>query len=184
LAHCGNNVFYGGNIPSAFISQTVDLTSVAGITLAEIDAGALAANFSFWFSDTVPNSGSQGRFTLSFFSGTGMLLGQGNSGFLSGGELTWYNGVGSMPIPSGSRFIVYTMDFLGTSSVNSGLMDDNVLTISLYPLTANLLVNPGGEGNVLTGWYVKPGEHPPADTIAAPISEIPTAGIRCTRASG
>jgi hypothetical protein len=104
---------------------------VAGITLAQVDAGNLAANYSFWFADTSPGSGSHGEMTLTFEAADGSILGQGVSPSLRDDTTqAWLNGTGSFPIPPGTRIINYTMDFLTSGSANTGQIDDNVLTLS------------------------------------------------------
>ncbi len=131
-AHTGSFSFQGTGVPGAFITQGVNLAQVAGITLAQVDAGSLAANYSFWFADVSPGSGTYGQITVTFLDGNGIGLGEGLSNRLQdAGTLTWLNGTGSFPIPPGTRRINYTMDFITPMSTNTGLIDDNLLTISL-----------------------------------------------------
>jgi hypothetical protein len=126
----GSYSFLGKQVPAAFITQTVLLTQVTGITLAQVDSGSLAANYSFWFADPSPGSGSYGEITLTFLDANGAFLGQGVSNRLQNNQtFAWLNGTGSFPIPSGTRTINYTMDFLTTMSADTGLIDDNLLTI-------------------------------------------------------
>jgi hypothetical protein len=134
-AHSGSYSFLGAALPDAFLSQTIKLAGVTGITLDEVDAGDLAANYSFWFADSHPGSGAYGRITLTFFDASGNKLGQGLSASLSdSGAYAWTNSSGSFAIPARTRSIVYTMDFNTTSlTINSGLIDDNVLTIGMNP---------------------------------------------------
>jgi len=167
LAHSGTYAFAGLVTPSTavFITQIVGLSTVSGISLPDIDSGALTANYSFWFADTSSGSGGYGTITLTFLDADGNRIGQGISPASGGGALTWYNVVGSIAIPSGARFVDYTMDFWGGSG-NTGVIDDNVLTISRNALTPNLLVNPGAETGNLTGWYAAFGA-PPAAALTA-----------------
>ncbi len=131
-AHTGSFSFQGTGVPGAFITQGINLAQVGGITLAQVDAGSLAANYSFWFADLSPGSGTYGQITLTFLDGNGIGLGEGLSDRLQdAGTLTWSNGTGSFPIPPGTRRINYTMDFITSMSANTGLIDDNLLTISL-----------------------------------------------------
>jgi Bacterial Ig-like domain (group 3)/FG-GAP-like repeat len=163
LAHTGTHAFAGVVTPSAavFITQTVGLSTLSGISLPDIDSGALTANYSFWFAETAPGSGGYGTITLTFLDGSGNRIGEGISPASGGGALTWYNVVGSIAIPSGARSVDYTMDFWGGSG-NTGVIDDNVLTISRNALTPNLLTNPGAETGNLTGWYAAYGAPPAA----------------------
>jgi hypothetical protein len=163
LAHSGTHAFAGVVTPSTavFITQTVGLSTLSGISLSDIDSGALTANYSFWFADTSPGSGGYGTITLTFLDGSGNRIGQEISPASGGGTLTWYNVVGSIAIPSGARSVNYTMDFWGGSG-NTGVIDDNVLTISRNALTPNLLTNPGAETGNLTGWYAAYGAPPAA----------------------
>jgi hypothetical protein len=142
--YTGNSSFEGKQVPDAFITQTVQLTQVAGITTSLVDAGNLRANYSFWFADLNPGSGASGAITLTFLDGDGVFLGQGISGALqNAGTLTWLNGTGSFPIPRGTRTINYTMDFPTIASANTGLIDDNVLTIANQASTVTKLVSSG-----------------------------------------
>ncbi len=163
LAHSGTHAFAGIVTPSTavFITQTVGLSTLSGISLSDIDSGGLTANYSFWFADTSPGSGGYGTITLTFLDGSGNRIGQGISPASGGGALTWYNVVGSIAIPSRARAVNYTMDFWGGSG-NTGVIDDNVLTISRNALTPNLLTNPGAETGNLTGWYAAYGAPPAA----------------------
>jgi Bacterial Ig-like domain (group 3) len=152
--HTGSYSFEGVNVPGAFITQGVNLAQVTGITLAQVDSGELSANYSFWFADLSPGSGSYGQVTLTFLDANGTPLGQGLSRILQdAGTLSWSNGTGSFPIPSGTRRINYTMDFVTTNPANTGLIDDNVLTISSQALTVTKLVsseNPATHGDSVT----------------------------------
>jgi uncharacterized repeat protein (TIGR03803 family) len=152
--HTGSYSFQGVSVPGAFITQGVNLAQVTGITLAQVDSGNLSANYSFWFADLSPGSGSYGQVTLTFLDGNSIPLGQGLSGILrDAGTETWSNGTGSFPIPPGTRRINYTMDFVTAKPVNTGLIDDNVLTISSQASTVTKLVsseNPAVNGDSVT----------------------------------
>jgi hypothetical protein len=133
-------MFFGGTIPNNYLTQTVALSSVPQITLAEVDAGALTANYSFWYADKNGGTGSLGRITLSFYDGNRNLIVsdvplevKGATVSYGGGitSVLWYNETGTFPIPPNTRTINYTMDFNGTSTQDSGVIDDNALTISL-----------------------------------------------------
>jgi hypothetical protein len=139
--HTGNSSFEGKQVPDAFITQTIQLTQVPGITIALVDGGNLRANYSFWFADLNPGSGSYGQITLTFLDANNVFLGQGISDPLQdAGTLTWLNGSGSFSIPRGTRIVNYTMDFQTIASANTGLIDDNVLTIgSQASATAKLV---------------------------------------------
>src|ERR1035437_1099977 len=143
-AHSGNYMFYGGSTPNAYVSQTVALSSVAGIALADVDAGLLTADYGFWYADKNGGTdGAEGRITLGFFDANLASLGQMSPSELRGTTSTypqsalpasvsvnWLYETGTFPIPPATRSIVYTMDFNGGSSANTGVFDDNVLTIS------------------------------------------------------
>ncbi|HTA46905.1 MAG TPA: FG-GAP-like repeat-containing protein [Bryobacteraceae bacterium] len=122
--------FEGGNTPAAFITQTVNLSNVTGVTLAQVDSGNLVANYSFWFYDQEA-ANCQGQITLTFYDGS-RVTGQGLSEILQKAS-HWINGAGSFAIPAGTRSINYTMDFLATTATNSCLIDDNFLTINQRP---------------------------------------------------
>jgi hypothetical protein len=114
----------------------------AGITTDLVDSGNLRTNYSFWFADLNPGSGSYGQITLTFLDAKEVFLGQGISDALyDAGTLTWLNGTGSFPIPRGTRIINYTMDFQTIASANTGLIDDNVLTIGSQASAITKLVS-------------------------------------------
>jgi uncharacterized repeat protein (TIGR03803 family) len=152
--HTGSYSFQGVSVPGAFITQGVNLAQVTGITLAQVDSGNLSANYSFWFADLSPGSGSYGQVTLTFLDVNGTPLGQGLSGILEDpGTLTWSIGTGSFRIPPGTRRINYTMDFITANAANTGLIDDNVLTISSQASTITKLTsseNPAVHGDNIT----------------------------------
>jgi hypothetical protein len=129
----GSYSFLGTQLPVAFITQTVELLKVPPLTTGLLDSGRLLANFSLWFADRSPGSGSFGRITLTFLDASKHRLGQGLSGTYlhdTGPYLDWFNAKGSFQVPIGTRFISYTMDFLTSGSVNTGMIDDNELRIS------------------------------------------------------
>jgi hypothetical protein len=132
----GSYSFFGGQAPNAFISQTVKLANVSGISLPRLDNGLYVANYSFSFADLNPGSGLRGQITLTYFDATGTVrLGQGVSPELSDpGTFNWSQQSGSFSIPSGTRIIVFTMDFhIGAGGVDHGLMDNLVLEIANIP---------------------------------------------------
>jgi hypothetical protein len=118
------------------LTQTVSLINV--VSLDDIDAGLLTANYSFWYADQNGNTGSMGRITLTFRDDNGNHIGQSLPPVVFGTvvnhggviEVPWIYETGTFPIPPGTRSINYTMDFNGTSTQNSGAIDDNILTIS------------------------------------------------------
>ena len=134
------------------------------------------ANYSFWYGDDAP-IGDSGQIVLTFLPSneqvTSVTLAINPN--LLPGELVWKNGVGSFPIPPGTRSIEYSMTFIAgsfnnglkTFTGNNGEMDDNVLSISRLPLTTNLLVNAGAETGSLAGWYASDGTPPAAAVTAA-----------------
>ena len=93
-----------------------------------MDSGILSANYSYWLADPTADSACYGLITLTFLDETAsQAVGQGVSAVLHPDRSpVWLNGTGSFAIPSYSRYINYTMDFLGSSCA----FDDNVLTIS------------------------------------------------------
>ena len=126
----GTYSFEGKQAPSAFITQTLPIGLLGEAVDSQLNSGKFVANYSFWFADASPGSGSYGSITLTFLDRNGNLIGQGVSNPLQNtGTTTWINGTGSFPVPPGTEVVNYTMNFLTTSSVNSGLIDGNSLTI-------------------------------------------------------
>jgi hypothetical protein len=130
----GSYSFYGGKAPNAFLSQTVPLYALdlSGANLNLLYSGQLLVNYSFWFADQNPGSGSYGLISVTFYDDNLNPVGQGTSyALLDNGTFQWSNTSGSFPIPPTTEYFVYTMGFINpVQSTNTGLIDDNVLTVS------------------------------------------------------
>ena len=133
--HTGSYDFYGHTGAWGTLSQTVFLPGNQGITTADIDAGLLVANVSFWEQGLNQGTPSdEACIILSFFDSNTNLISTNATPFIDSHDLTWSNYSNLYPIPAGTRLITYTMYFLrNAGSDNDSFVDDNVLTITTAP---------------------------------------------------
>ena len=85
------------------------------------------------------------------FATVAEAAGQGVSGTLQNTKTTgWLNASGSFVVPPYTQTINYTMDFETTSASNTGLIDNNVLTIAgATTTTLSSSVNPAVLGSTI-----------------------------------
>jgi len=130
--HSGSFDFYGHTGAWGTLSQTVFLPGNQGIKTADIDAGLLHANVSFWeqgLSQGTPSD--EACINLSFFDSSTNLISTNSTPFIDSHNLAWQNYSTQIAIPPGTRLITYTMYFFrNVGSDNDSFVDDNVLTIT------------------------------------------------------
>ncbi len=129
--HTGSYDFYGGPATATdSLSQTVSILT-QGVTAAQVDAGTLFANVSFWEQGLDQGTPSdEGSVTLTFLNATNGTIGTATIGPEDSHDGTWANVTGLPPIPAGTRSITYTMNFIrNAGSDNDAFFDDNVLSI-------------------------------------------------------
>ncbi len=133
--HTGSYDFAGGALTgdtnSDSLSQTVSLTAV-GFTSTQLDSGNFYADISFWeqglASDNVPDDASV---TITFFDANETQISSVDTGEIAHSG-SWLNYNNAYQLPTGTRFITYTMNFYShTDSSNiEAFIDDNELAIS------------------------------------------------------
>jgi hypothetical protein len=119
-----------------------------------IDYSNLAAGVSFWEQGLNQGTPSDdANVTLTFFGASSNVLTTVSTPVIDSHNLTWSNYVNQYAIPSGTRFIQYTMNFyLNNGSDLDAFIDDNslsVLTVAgLTPLVVTTTSLPGGANGV------------------------------------
>jgi hypothetical protein len=127
-----NYDFVGGRGDYGNLSQTNSLMGIDGITTEDIDSGVLFANISFWAQGLNQGTPSDSpRITLTFLDVSSVTISSNSTPEVDSHDGVWSNYSQSVLIPSGSRAIVYTMEFIRhVGSDNDAYIDDNSLTIS------------------------------------------------------
>ena len=130
--HSGDFDFYGHTGPFGTLSQTVDLIGDQGLTAADINAGNLFADVSFWEQGLNQGTPSdEAQITLTFLDSAGATLDMESTPLVDSHNLTWQNGSGAFPVPFGTTSVVYTMNFIrNVGSDNDSYIDDNSLIVS------------------------------------------------------
>jgi hypothetical protein len=102
-----------------------------GITAAMIDNSNLAASISFWeqgLSQATPSDDA--NISVTFFSASSNVLNTVSTPVLDSHNNSWSNFANQYAIPSGTRFIQYTMNFyLNDGSDLDAFIDDNYLSV-------------------------------------------------------
>jgi PEP-CTERM motif len=135
--HSGSFDFVGGadgtSGPSGQLSQTDNLLSaIPGLTAAVIEAGQAQVNLSFWEQGL--NQGplsDDGQVTLTFLNGSNAAINSVTAPEVDSHNLTWENYSNSYAVPTGTRSITYTMDFIRHVGTDlDAFFDDNSLTVT------------------------------------------------------
>ena len=186
----GSYDFVGGTGAAGSLSQTVALVATAGWTTAAIDSGGLQALASFWEQGLNQGSPSDDAYvTLTFLGATTNVLGSVSTGEVDFHSGAWGNFAGVYPVPVGTRYVQYVMNFVRHSGNDiDAFVDDNRLSVAatntaqmvnfqVQPYSGPVYVitttaNPAG-GGVLTGG----GAFPPGTvvnvTAAASTNPLP-----------
>jgi hypothetical protein len=130
--HSGTNDFLGGHGNVGTLTQIVPLVGNPGVTAVSIDSGMLLAYVSFWGQGLGQSSPSDdGYVGLVFLGSTSNSISVWSSPEIDSHSGTWSNYSTYLPIPTGTRFIQYTMYFiLHAGSDLDGFIDDNVLAVT------------------------------------------------------
>lgn len=130
--HSGTNDFLGGRGSVGTLTQIVPLVGSPGVTAVSLDSGTLLAYVSFWeqgLSQGTPSD--DGYVSLVFLGSTSNSISVWAAPEIDSHSGTWSNYSTYLPIPAGTRFIQYTMNFiLHQGSDLDGFIDDNVLSVS------------------------------------------------------
>jgi hypothetical protein len=151
LANTGGYSFSGeGN--GASMTQTVSLVGNQGITASALDSGQLLARVSFFENQSVvPPPYDDAQVTLTFLDAGMIALGSNSTPPLQTPDGNWANSTSFYPIPSGTRFINYTVSFNPAADGDIVFVDDNLLLVSGPPSPPALTVLETST-NVLLSW--------------------------------
>lgn len=132
--HSGTNQFVGGNGSVGTLRQIVPLVGNPGVTAVSIDSGALLAYVSFWeqgLSQADPSD--DGYVNIVFLGATSNSVSGWSSPEIDSHFSVWSNYSAYLPIPAGTRFIQYTMNFIRHAGSDlDAFIDDNVLAVTDY----------------------------------------------------
>ncbi|MGC2656486.1 MAG: PEP-CTERM sorting domain-containing protein [Bryobacteraceae bacterium] len=118
---------FGGHTAAAgTLSQTVSVLS-QGVTTADVNAGTLFADVSFWEQGT---SADDAQITLTFLNASGVKISTTSTAIENSHNGTWQTESQDFLIPVMTTSIIYTMDFLGTSGPIDAFIDNNSLLVS------------------------------------------------------
>ena len=128
--HSGTFDFRGGTGVTGLLSQIVSLVPASGFSAATIDSGKLFANVSFWeqgFNQGFPSDDAY--VSLDFLdASSNRVAGVATRETDSLGA--WTNQAAYFPIPPGTRYIQYTMNFIRHSGNDlDAFVDDNSLRV-------------------------------------------------------
>lgn len=129
--HSGSYDFVGHSGATAGLSQTVSLLT-QGVTAAVLDSGTVSANLSFWEQGLNQGTPSDdASVSLTFLNALGATLGMVDSGEVDSHSGSWENYSNSYLLPTGTRSITYSMNFIRHSGNDlDAFVDDNSLTLS------------------------------------------------------
>ena len=129
----GTNDFLAGTGANGSLSQTVALVGNQGITAGAIDAGNLLAYVSFWEQGLDQGTPSDDAYvSLGFLDAVSNSISAWSSPEIDSHSGTWSNFSAYVTIPTGTRFIQYTMNFVRHAGSDlDGFVDDNLLSVSV-----------------------------------------------------
>jgi len=137
--------FFGNNGASGTLTQRVAVTS-SGVSLGDVDAGRAFASLSFYTQSL--NQGSAGdaaSVLLTFLNAAGSPIGSPFDTGLNYSVGSWLLVNASSLIPSGTRFVDYSMVFTRrVGGDNDSYFDDNSLAIAVPSPSAAALLGLGG----------------------------------------
>jgi hypothetical protein len=153
VPHSGTNDFLAGTGSVGSLSQIVPLIGNQGIAAGIIDSGSLLAYVSFWEQGLNQGEPSdEGFVSLVFLGATSNSISTWASPEIDDHFLTWSNYSTYLPIPTGTRFIQYNMNFVRNAGNDlDGFIDDNVLNVTGSIQTPVLNVS-GSPTNALVYW--------------------------------
>jgi len=131
LPRSGTNDFLAGTGSTGSLTQLVALLGQPGLTTAALDGGRLLANLSFWELGLNQGAPSDDAYvSLAFWDGTSNVLSTVTTPEIDSHNNTWSNYTALYPIPAGTRFIQYTMNFVRHSGTDlDAFVDDNSLSV-------------------------------------------------------
>ena len=149
--------FYGGTGASGILSQLVNLQNRAGISLATIDAGNYRAGVSFWEQGLNQSALSDDAYvSLAFLNVNQQVIGSVATPEVDAHNGVWQNYTNQYVLPSGTRYIVYNINFVRHAGGDLDAFVDDA-SLSLIDVTASsgipvLSIAPAGGANVTVSW--------------------------------
>jgi hypothetical protein len=130
--HSGKYDFVGHTGALATLSQTVSLVGNQGITATMVDSGNLFASTSFWEQGLYQGDPSDdGDISLAFLDASKNAISTTSTPVIDSDHGAWENSNNQYPIPLGTRYIQYTMNFIrNQGSDNDAFIDDNSLIVT------------------------------------------------------
>lgn len=152
--HSGTNDFLGGSGASGSLSQVVTLAGNQGITTGAIDGGGLFAFVSFWEQGLSQGTPSDDAYaSLVFMGASSNSIATWASPEIDSHFSAWSNYSTYLPIPAGTRFIQYSMNFVRHSGTDlDAFLDDNVLIVRDSIPAPPVLYISGSATNTLVYW--------------------------------
>jgi hypothetical protein len=152
--HSGTNDFLGGRGGVGTLAQIVPLVGNQGITAAAIDSANLLAYVSFWEQGLSQGASTDddGYVSLIFMDAASNSISTWASPEIDSHVSVWSNYSNYLPIPTGTRFLQYTMNFVRHSGTDlDAFIDDNVLAVTSSVQSPVLFIS-GLQTNVLVYW--------------------------------
>jgi hypothetical protein len=151
----GTNDFLGGTGALGSLSQIVPLVGNQGITSGAIDAGSLLAYVSFWEQGLSQAATSDDAYvSLGFLDAVSNSISLWSSPEVDSHSGAWANFSAYVSIPTNTRFIQYTMNFVRhVGNDLDGFVDDNVLSVSGSVQLPALRIS-GSSTNAVLTWPV------------------------------
>ena len=150
--------FYGRTGTSGTLSQLVTLLNVPGITAQKIDGGIYQAAISFWERNLgQSNSQNDDAFvSLDFLDANQNLISRVATPEVNAGSSAWQNYAANYAVPSGTRYILYTMNFIRHAGTDlDAFIDDNSLTLvdtSTLGIPPVLTISAATPGQATISW--------------------------------
>jgi hypothetical protein len=153
----GSFDFRGGRGAAGSLSQVVSLLGSQRIVASSIDAGKLFANVSFWEQGLNQALHSDDAYvSLDFLDANSNHLATVSTPEVDAHFGAWANHLAYFPIPPGSRYIQYTMNFVRqTGSDLDAFVDDNSLRVvdSVPAISLNITLQ---ANTVVVSWVADP----------------------------
>ena len=146
--HAGSYDFVGDHFPGGggaqgYLRQNVDVSSLPGATTAQIDAGTVAAQVTFWeLSYNQGSSSDYANIGLSFKNASAVTLQTVATSTVMSIDV-WKQTQVTFTLPAGTRSIDYLMQFYRASNGGTyidSFIDDNSLKLISVPEPATLTI--------------------------------------------
>lgn len=140
--HSGSNDFAGGTGSYGTLTQNVALPGISGISTTMIDSGLVSAQVSFWEQGLIQSSPcDNGYVSIAFLDAGSSVISAVSTPTIDSHNLTWQNYSGSFVVPTGTRSISYTMNFVRHQSIDlDAYFDDNSLSVSAVPEPSSIFM--------------------------------------------